>query len=369
MSSRQTGSRYNQQNKTGDQLFGKRDGQQQGGSSGGLIPQLFGQDKISGGQLTTGADGQPSFTPYQGSKGFLGGSSRARALELNQPLLLQQLQGMQQSAQSKQQSSQKQIEDKLSNELAEHLMSSKQFLDMASKAGVTGDDFKQYAGAVAKEAASNLIQQQRNIGAGLQSSDVKQAIKQQLIAEAQSPDAVNRQRLQLQTGMGGIATQPGAMGIGNEVIKGATPGGQSTQIVGTGPRDPKTGQPMMLTPVTTISPTQPGSASFPIPPQLLQQLQQGQLNTGGTNSPAPLNIPSPQIPQGITPGGNTVTPQVQQGSQQQFIPQLQTGSPQQQFGPQQQSDMSDPINWPSGLLQMLQGIANQRPVNSLQYGQ
>lgn len=75
-----------------------------GGSSNGwenigaLLPMLLGKDKVSGG-FQTGPDGQVVYTPYQGSKGFLGGGSRGEADALNRAILqAQYIQQLQQQA-------------------------------------------------------------------------------------------------------------------------------------------------------------------------------------------------------------------------------------------------------------------------------
>jgi len=285
MSSRQTMSRY----------MGKGGGHSGGNSGGpGWLSQMTGKDQVTGGELTTDPQtGQPSVTPFQGSSGLLGGWSRRQAMQANLPLLLQQLQGRQTSALSTQESGQRQTEAAMANKLAEHMMNTKAFIDFAAKNGMSPDEAKNYAAAISKETASNIIQQQQNIGAALKRPDVAQTEADRIMGENRTPDAMNRLRTKQDVGPMGVSSMPGPNGGAPTTLYGGMPS-QTTALEETGMMDPRTGHRMNLTPVINQNPV-PGRISSPVNPDLLNAAGQiqPQDNSGQMQ---PLPIPSPQNP-------------------------------------------------------------------------
>lgn len=81
-------------------------GNRGGGDGPSLLSQLFGQSNVSMPEVKTMPDGSIQVIPAQGSKGIFGGWSRAKAMEMNAPLLLQQLAGLQGIQQTKEQGKQ-----------------------------------------------------------------------------------------------------------------------------------------------------------------------------------------------------------------------------------------------------------------------
>ena len=294
MSSRQTGYRYGLGGNTASQA-------QLGTGLGNILAGIFGQNKMTGGlnEEENPETGETAlhYTPYQGSSGIFGGASRSRADTLNALLGSQVLQQQGQEKLSGQESKQRQTEAKLANELAEHLMNTKAFNDWASSAGLPPDEAKKFASSISVEVAGNLIKQKQNVGAGLESPAVKKATENQLIAEAQTPDARNRAMLTQNATMGGTSHQPGPLETGmGTTVTGATPGGTSIQQIPIG-KD-KQGNPILSPiPAQITQPYKPGGVSQGIPQTILDQAQQ-QITPGMGNSPA------------VTPGFNPTTPPV-----------------------------------------------------------
>lgn len=305
MSSRATGRRYGLGGSSGPMPVNRDD------SKPSLVDMLLGNSKVSGGP-TVGPDGKISATPYTAKGGW--GAREARRLNtgLLGPAFQTQTEGEQERLTSAQEAKQKQDLETLKNKLAEHMMQSQQFNAIATKLNIPVSEL---AGSISTELAANALKQQQNIGAGLDSPEVKAATKNQLVAEANAQDAINRQRLKLDTGMAGVSTIPGANGGPPTTIFGGTPGGQSTTLAGTGFINPKTGQPSAISPITQTQPYTQGRISVPQStidaakgmdnPDASSQLDTGEM---GVTLPNRSVAPTIQLNTGITPGGAISTP-------------------------------------------------------------
>lgn len=243
MSSRQTGSRYmdNGSSRTGYEHGVSSSGLQ----NPGLIASLLGGNKLQGGPQM-GPNGQVQPGMYKGSGGIFGGQSRINAALLNQELSKQLLAQQHEKDISKQESQQRQSEETLKNNLLEHLNRSTQINSIATKLGIPVDQLSE---SIAKEMASNAMQATQNEGASLKTPEVKQATTQGMVAGLQAPAVNNAKMLDLTAPSGGISMRTPLNGIPGAQLQGATPT-QTTSMMGSGPINPKTGLPMMQTPVT-----------------------------------------------------------------------------------------------------------------------
>jgi len=247
----------------------------------GLLSALTGQDKLSGGQLTTTPQGETSFVPYKGSSGLFGGWSRRQAAQLNVPFLMSQLEASQEKsieAQKAKQLKEQSIQDSVNK--------------LAASLGVTPD---QITGGLKDKLYAGADERQKQILDNMNTPEFHKslAMGQNALATGLPPTTLFPSASQ-----GGIATGPSLPGLTNNpnIARGATPLPQNVvtdqfgimHLIGGGAK--------------------PGSFGSPVTQDEIDRVQQDNAGDSETNRPSFNDIMNPRgtndlstIPQGNIP--------------------------------------------------------------------
>ena len=317
--------------------------QNQGGNAG-LLATLFGQNKISGGLQTDPNTGESVWTPESGSSGLFGGASRSAArmdnnamaptiLQSQNAVKIQQMRndaamalqkiindaGLQQIIKTRegQIAIQNLFGDQALSQIKERaqvekdILGHKQLAQMMQEDRVpyTPENAQKYASSLADKATANAVRKVVMQGDFLNTPEGQQAANESVKGPMMAQSAINARQTQMTAPEGGATMGSILPGIGPMgSVLGAGRSAQNINMVGTGMRDPKTGQPMMTQAMPSSEGSQP-SVNMPIDPNILKAAQS--MGAQGQQAPSPMpnsqqladpNQPLPNAYPGAQPG-------------------------------------------------------------------
>lgn len=209
MSSRQTGSRYNQRSYVPEPKSG-------GIQAPSLLGSLLGDKLVNPGGVTVGPDGKPVYTPAVGK----GRQSSINAALLNEGYGKQLMGQMHEKELSAQEAKQAEELQKQFGDIQKMLGESAVVNGIAAKLGIPPSEL---AGTITQELHNNALQKTRNEGAALGSDEVKEATTQGMVAGLQTPAVDNASKLGMTAPSGSIAMRPAFNGVPGLELSGATP--------------------------------------------------------------------------------------------------------------------------------------------------
>ncbi len=261
-----------------------------------LIPALFGKDKVTGG-LQVGPDGRVQYTPAEGSSGFLGNWSRGQAGQMNDQILkammLQQMSGDTQLANTKEQGVQARMTQAQRNEFDKAMAEGnhQKAIEILQKTAAENRETKRSEqsgelmtkqGLVPNSANERVLDEttrdqtiknvaNKGIMAGtelelrnraLTGPKMPEAIERGMLATEMMPEAQFKLLSSVQAGPNQSVFQPGdTMGVGYNQFRGPSISEQTTMEGGfVNPLDP-TAPPMNQKPVTRSVQTAPAGIS------------------------------------------------------------------------------------------------------------